>query len=1163
MKNLIILQIIAALAAVCMAQQECVSGACYPPLGDLLIGRETELRASSTCGLSGIEVFCTPLGQWKMKCCPCDSRTAAGQNAHTLQNVLSAAGPERWWQSKKNVSPVTIELDLKQLFHINNLLLYFKGPRPDALVIERSSDFGRSWTPVIYMATDCESTFPHVLTMTSDLDNPHCYTLPSNTNNPFQDQRVYFHPLLQYSNVPLPHEQKIERLSGYTGLRVNLTQFGAVPYTPGRHPSRFYALKEMKLIGSCFCHGHADHCLPDPTSKDLPNTEVYGTCDCQHNTAGVNCERCADLYNDLPWHPAERDNTHTCKRCECNNHAQRCRFDHDLYEISGRRSGGVCEECTHHTTGTHCERCTENYYRNPWSNMQRPDACLRCQCDSAGSEAGRQCDEVTGACHCKENVEGARCELCKPGHYGLSRNNPLGCSKCSCSPVGSLHSVCDAVTGQCVCEPNAGGRSCDRCAEGFWNSSSGCRPCNCDLTNSISNTCDQVTGQCECRPGFGGRTCSGCPENTYGDPLTGCRACVCDRVGSLSGECDRRTGVCVCKPGVVGDRCDMCGRGHCAQFPNCPVCPSCFFSLDAELQNLMLRLQRLTHTLTHTLLPQIPPHTLQRITDAQHTLRRIITALQQLPNDKDLFDNYTHRLDPLRSELEKVEEDLRRTGVLYTPDLEVELHRLQEQLSDLHLIYNAKKEAATHFNSSNYAGLLDAVKNAFNRSTDAVKRANGAADTVDSSASVRDDAIKGLKNVQPINTQNLQTLLKDLATHPNLTPTATQVCGSRRVLPCTPQQCEGELCPVDEAPPCVQGQKCMGALPWSQRAEQDTVEVKDKLQQLNDKITQAYTQIQKSQDSTNQVRLSADELSNQMKRTRGDIDDGLKDIKDFVKKLKDFLSDPTSDPAAVQRVCEGVLGVKLPETVDALKKKLKEIQNVAASLPDTSMVLKNASSKLQEAEQLLQNAKNARDTALGLQENTDSVLASLNDGESALADMKEKLQHNLNITDQVRNNIQNVEDILLPVEHLVNKGLGLVDTLRPLLDPLKEEVQRGRELAEEAGEKAEGAEHEANTAAQDLDLLQQQLLKLKENTDVNNTTDSAGKRLQTLQTEVTHLIQDTADILNQLTDKEAGLQKLGEELMGNSQRLDGLESRLNELISDISTKVTNLSGCVA
>lgn len=74
-----------------------------------------------------------------------------------------------------------------------------------------------------------------------------------------------------------------------------------------------------------------------------------------------------------------------------------------------------------------------------------------------------------------------------------------------------------------------------------------------------------------------------------------------------------------------------------------------------------------------------------------------------------------------------------------------------------------------------FVGVLDAVKNAFSRSTDAVKRADRSADTVNRSASVRRDATEGLKQVQPINTQKLQNLEKDLATRPNLTPTATQV----------------------------------------------------------------------------------------------------------------------------------------------------------------------------------------------------------------------------------------------------------------------------------------------------------------------------------------------------------------------------------------------------
>lgn len=73
-------------------------------------------------------------------------------------------------------------------------------------------------------------------------------------------------------------------------------------------------------------------------------------------------------------------------------------------------------------------------------------------------------------------------------------------------------------------------------------------------------------------------------------------------------------------------------------------------------------------------------------------------------------------------------------------------------------------------------------------------------------------------------------------------------------------------------------------------------------------------------------------------------------------------TDPSSDPAVLQRVCDGVLGVKLPDSIDALKKKLEEIEGVASSLPDGTTVLKTAESQLDQAHRLLQNAQNARYT---------------------------------------------------------------------------------------------------------------------------------------------------------------------------------------------------------
>lgn len=65
-------------------------------------------------------------------------------------------------------------------------------------------------------------------------------------------------------------------LSGLTGLRLRMTELGDVPRLPGRALSRFFALKEMRMMGSCMCHGHASRCLPDTYSNALPDSVQVG-----------------------------------------------------------------------------------------------------------------------------------------------------------------------------------------------------------------------------------------------------------------------------------------------------------------------------------------------------------------------------------------------------------------------------------------------------------------------------------------------------------------------------------------------------------------------------------------------------------------------------------------------------------------------------------------------------------------------------------------------------------------------------------------------------------------------------------------------------------------------------------------------------------------------
>lgn len=80
------------MAAVSQAQTDCSRGACYPPSNDLLLGRAHQLQASSTCGLTGSEVYCTPyqqVGEWESSSQPrcCEMSVCANHPSTLLQIV--------------------------------------------------------------------------------------------------------------------------------------------------------------------------------------------------------------------------------------------------------------------------------------------------------------------------------------------------------------------------------------------------------------------------------------------------------------------------------------------------------------------------------------------------------------------------------------------------------------------------------------------------------------------------------------------------------------------------------------------------------------------------------------------------------------------------------------------------------------------------------------------------------------------------------------------------------------------------------------------------------------------------------------------------------------------------------------------------------------------
>ncbi|XP_072856749.2 laminin subunit beta-4 [Pogona vitticeps] len=517
-------------------QNSCDNKSCYPSIGDLLVGRSEQLTASSTCGLSGIQKYCI-IGylEDEQKCFTCDSRypyhPVFQANSHLIENVITTfeTDKKKWWQSENGVDHVSIRLDLENVFQFSHFILTFKTFRPAAMLVERSADYGQTWKVFRYFAHDCAASFPNIPSRPAGrVGDVVCDSRYSDIE-PSTEGEVVFKALDPSFDIEDPYAPYVQELITFTNLRINFTKLHTLGDTllgqKQQNPLEkyYYALYEMVVRGSCFCNGHASYCGPVPNLRGDVFYEpgvVHGNCLCEHNTEGLSCERCKDFYNDAPWRPAEGSQENACQKCECNGHSESCHFDMAVYLSNNRISGGVCEDCQHNTMGQHCDQCTFFYYQDPQKTISDSHACVPCDCDPAGSLYNGLCEghtdpvreTIAGQCHCKENVEGVRCDKCKPNYYGMSESDPLGCQPCNCDPSGSLaFSVCDPVTGECLCQQFATGQHCEQCLQGYWGLGSnlyGCSPCDCDIGGAHNNLCAPTDGQCDCLPNLVGRRCT-------------------------------------------------------------------------------------------------------------------------------------------------------------------------------------------------------------------------------------------------------------------------------------------------------------------------------------------------------------------------------------------------------------------------------------------------------------------------------------------------------------------------------------------------------------------------------------------------------------------------------------------------------------------------------
>ncbi|KAG7214822.1 hypothetical protein INR49_010714 [Caranx melampygus] len=560
----------------------------------------------------------------------CDYCNAADPNkAHPVTNAID--GTERWWQSPPlsrglGYNEVNVTLDLGQLFHVAYILIKFaNSPRPDLWVLERSVDNGRTFTPWQYFAhskRECIERFGKQPNARVIHDDDQVCTTEYSRIVPLENGEIVVSLINgRPGSRNFTYSPVLRDFTKATNIRLHFlrtnTLLGHLISKAQRDPTvtrrYYYSIKDISIGGRCVCHGHAQacggrrdadpdnprrlqcecqhntcacqcfshasDCYYDPeVEKRGASLDTFGRYDgggvcinCQHNTAGVNCERCIEGFYrpygvppespsgciPYPINPATTKSpagpiveptscprgyfgSPTCQQCICD-------YRGTTY--------GICDTfgrclCRQGVEGERCDRCQPGYHSFP--------NCQACLCDGAGVADGF-CSP-SGACTCLPNYGGQECDECAPGFYGYP-----DCAACQCSPEGSHGNTCNPLSGQCLCLPGVVGQQCDHCASGlrFPHCSASITQCNVAGTE-VSNP---QTGSCHCLQNVEGALCNRCKPlywNLAANNPHGCIECRCDLKGTLSGvgECEQKSGQCHCKPNACGHSCDTCKDGY-------------------------------------------------------------------------------------------------------------------------------------------------------------------------------------------------------------------------------------------------------------------------------------------------------------------------------------------------------------------------------------------------------------------------------------------------------------------------------------------------------------------------------------------------------------------------------------------------------------------------
>ncbi|KAK1794868.1 hypothetical protein P4O66_010069 [Electrophorus voltai] len=265
----------------------------------------------------------------------CDAGTEELAHPPELMFDFEGRNPTTFWQStswRKYPKPLVVNITLswnKTIELTDDIVITFESGRPEQMVLEKSLDYGRTWQPYQFYATDCLDAFTMEPKTVQDLSqftllDIICTEEYSRGYVWKYDKTVRFEIKDRFALFAGPRLHNMASLYGQLDTTKNLRDFftltdlrvrllrpatGATMVDDSNLSRYFYAISDIKVHGRCKCNLHANSCAFDKEKL---------SCECEHNTTGPDCGRCKRNYQGRAWNagsylPIPKGTANICK----------------------------------------------------------------------------------------------------------------------------------------------------------------------------------------------------------------------------------------------------------------------------------------------------------------------------------------------------------------------------------------------------------------------------------------------------------------------------------------------------------------------------------------------------------------------------------------------------------------------------------------------------------------------------------------------------------------------------------------------------------------------------------------------------------------------------------------------------------------------------------